>query len=133
MHSQRDEILDTAPDADRLIWEGHVRGFISAFVQKNRRERWRHLLLSPSDKKRKASNKLFSDLDRTKCSDLTTPWNVNPTAMGVFDDFTNNPKMLTFELALDAGQLQDAIFSMRKGELALFFFHHGEILLCENP
>jgi hypothetical protein len=44
----RAEILQQAQSVELEIWRQHLAGFIDSFIKKDRRDRWRLLLLNPS-------------------------------------------------------------------------------------
>jgi hypothetical protein len=51
---------------------------------------------------------------------------------GVYYDFYDQPRNLTIEQATEISVANDAIFSIKPGKLALFFFHESEIWLCKK-
>lgn len=86
MERDRDEILKSAKSVEASVWQHHIRSFVASFVKKSRRDRWMFLLLKPTDKTRRSSHKLHSDLDRARCAELQHPWKLNPALLGVYDD-----------------------------------------------
>jgi hypothetical protein len=50
---------------------------------------------------------------------------------GLFYAFAGTPRVVPVELLREL-QLGDAIFSLVPGELALYFFHEGEVWLCRS-
>ncbi|WP_425617450.1 hypothetical protein NA78x_001128 [Anatilimnocola sp. NA78] len=131
MQFDRDKILTAAEPADLALWEAHARAFVTAFVQKPRRDRWLFLLLQPTEKTRHNSHKLHADLDRAKCREVKWPWKPGPTAFGIYDQFTGDPKLISTDDIMLVGPMYDSIYSLVPGKRAVFFFHEGEMLLCE--
>jgi hypothetical protein len=129
--SARDEVLALAATVEPEIWERHVRAFVQSFVLRDKQDRWLHRLLHPTTKTRVTSYKLWNDLNRSYCLDLREPWSLAPDRRGVYDDFWEH-KYVTFTESMIVGPFVDGIWSLVPGELALFFFHEGEILLCEK-
>ena len=122
------------PICDAETYGAHVRAFVEAFVQRERRERWLHLLLHRPKQLTKNSSKLRSHLDRRYCievSDLTSLLNDQD---GVFCDlgFASGPVVITTLRALKLGDFRDAIFSMAPGTLAVYFFHEGTAFICRR-
>ncbi len=134
-----EEILRLAPPADELVRAQHITQFVHSFVDKNRRDRWFHLLLKPSETTRRTSHKLYRDLDRSYCRlidgpPLLPPQPLNPRQIGIFDDLSGSPKQITLEQLWNSkvDPFGDNLFLIRAGELALFFFHECELFLCER-
>jgi len=131
----RAEILEQARSVEPEIWRQHLTGFIDSFIKKDRRDRWRFLLLNPSVKTSRASHKLYSDIDRSKSTGLVYPFalpSATRVARGVYDDLQGAPKYLTYDEATIVAPNTDGIYSFIAGELAMFWFHEGEVFLFQQ-
>jgi hypothetical protein len=131
----RAEILQQAQSVELEIWRQHLAGFIDSFIKKDRRDRWRLLLLNPSVKTSRASHKLYNDIDRSKSTGLKYPFALpaaTRVARGVYDDLQGLPKYLTYDEATIVAPNTDGIYSFIAGELAMFWFHEGEVFLFDT-
>lgn len=50
---------------------------------------------------------------------------------GVFYDFHGSPRVVPVEMLLNVNSPGDAIYSLIPGKLAIYFFHEGEVWLCQ--
>lgn len=126
------DILSAAPLADEEVWTEHFTRFVESFVQKDRSERWLHLLLSRPKQIYSNSHKLHQHLDWSKCSQLEDTSQLNQKSKGLYYNFINEPMILTVADALIAGPEDDGILSVVPGKLAVYFFHEGNHLLCSG-
>jgi len=111
----------------------HLEMFADAFVLKDRRDRWRGFLSKHKRRNHKLSSDLFNHLDKSCITQNDELIGVaQPDESGVFYDFIDNPKVLSFEEARNEGENSDAIFSLKKGKLAIYFFHEGWNYVCER-
>lgn len=135
MIKTRTEILQRAQCVEPEIWRQHLTGFIDTFIMKDRRDRWRFLLLNPSVKTSRTSHKLYDDFDRSKSTGLKYPFalpTATTVARGVYDDLQGLPKYLTYDEATIVAPNTDGIYSFIAGELAMFWFHEGEVFLFDT-
>jgi hypothetical protein len=124
-------ILQACPVADEADWLRHALGFAAAFVSPAKRERWAGLLARRPRRIIHESHKLHADLDRRACRRVSD-WPTGLGGDGVFYEFFDHPRVVPSALAEAAAGAGDAIFSLVPGELAVYFFHEGEIWLCES-
>lgn len=117
----------------------HLYDFAKSFIEKDWIERWLHFLL---EKPEKAFMELVKfERHRNK---KTTSYFQNNTEIekllgkdfekvkGIyFDGFDKAEELSLFE-AFENGRSKDALFSIQAGQLAIFFFHEGEIFLCKK-
>jgi hypothetical protein len=125
------QLLETCPVADESEWLQHVTGFVAAFVVPAKRERWAELLARRPRRIGRHSHKLHSDLDRRTCRQVAEL----PAAVrgdGLFYGFFDAPRVVPATSAAVAAGASDAIFSLVPGKLAVFFFHEGEMWLCQS-
>ena len=127
----RCDILQAASLANEAAWTEHFTSFVESFVQKSRRDRWRHLLLRRPEQIYGNSHKLHSHLDWLKCSRLKDTNQLNQKSAGVYYDFMDEPVILTASNAFIVGPGRDGIFSIIPGKLAIYFFHENENILCK--
>lgn len=124
------EVLAACPVAEEVAWLQHATGFVTAFVTPAKRERWAELLTRRPRRVRENSHKLHSDLDRRTCRSVDKlPAAVR--GVGLFYSFSDAPQLVPAESAVLVAGGGDAIFSLIPGELAVYFFHEGEIWLCQ--
>ena len=133
--SRKSQVLESCPVADEAVWLRHIMGFVTAFVTPSKKERWLDLLSRRPRKILGHSHKLHSALDRRTCHVVGKETVADLRGIGVFYDFhADGPRMVPADLAVDAAEAGDAIFSLVPGELAVYFFHEGEVWLCQgNP
>jgi hypothetical protein len=124
------KLLEACPIAEEVDWLQHAAGFAAAFVVPHKRERWTEMLTRRPRRITSDSHKLHGDLERRVCSlvdELTPAFRGD----GLFYDFFDSPRVVPaakVEVAAGGG---DAIFSLIPGKLAVFFFHEGEMWLCQ--
>ena len=126
------EMLETLPVVDEADWLRHATGFVAAFVNPAKRERWQWLLSSRPRRVGRDSHKLHADLDRRTCR----PVHVLPEEVvraGVYYAFAGAPRALPADAVALADGAGDAILSVVPGGLAVYFFHEGERWLCQSP
>jgi hypothetical protein len=96
----------------------------------SKRERWADMLARRPRRINQDSHKLHSDLDqRTCCRVDELPAAVRGS--GLFYGFFDTPRVVSAASGAVAAAGGDAIFSLVPGELAVYFFHEGEIWLCQ--
>jgi len=110
----------------------HLRSFVKSFVLKERRDRWEHLLCNRPRSAGKNSHKLYDALDRRWCKQLIEEPTVAGGVTGVFYNFFSEPMMTSFDEAWAEGLGHDAVFSVKPGRLAFFFFHEDEVWICSR-
>jgi hypothetical protein len=108
-----------------------LRGFAAAFVVPAKRERWRELLTRRPRRIGGDSHKLHSDLDRRVAQPVTVLPAIDQD--GLFYAFSDAPRVVPAASAALVAGSGDAIFSLIPGELAVYFFHEGEVWLCRSP
>ncbi len=118
----------------RELYLEHVERFVSSFVQKQRRERWLHLLSNRPKQLLKNSHKLHQHLDESKCTQRECPRIVDDSRVGVFCDFHSDspPLRTTLFRAIELGFNDDALFFLVPGRLAIYFFHEGFVMECRS-
>jgi hypothetical protein len=110
----------------------HLSSFVRSFVLSSRRDRWLDFLLNHRDKAFRNSSKLRSAIDQRYCKRVESIDGIELDTEGVFYNFYDSPILLPLSEALKDGDRRDAIFSIVPGELAIFFFHEGEMWLCKK-
>ena len=123
------EVLEACPVADEAAWLQHVTGFVAAFVSPAKRERWVELLARRPRRVHENSHRLLGDLDRRVCRRVPDLPAVVRGA-GLFYGFSDPPRVVPAGSAVLVAGGGDAIFSVVPGELAVYFFHEGELWLC---
>ena len=115
------------------LHQKHMELFAKVFVEKNRRDRWVGILTKHKNKNFSLSSKLFDHLNRNLCSrnDELEGVTANSTK-GVFYNFYDEPIEITFEEAKEIGNGIDAVFSIKAGSLAVYFFHEMENYVCKK-
>lgn len=129
--NNRGQILDTAPKASDNQFKEHITGFVNSFVEKNRRERWLDLLLHQSKQLYSNSHKLYNHLDKDRYCLLTSAKNLDQQSIGIYFNFLDPPVILSVRDAFIVSIGIDAIFSLKPGKLAIYFFHENESFLCK--
>lgn len=113
--------------------EQHMMSFVDAFILKERKDKWADLLCGRPKSIFLQSSKLFNHLDHNCIEPNDSLENVAPSdKVGVFYDFNNEPKCISFKEAIAAGNGTDALFSINLGELAVCFFHDGWNFVCRR-
>lgn len=119
----------------------HLRAFGEEFIEPNYLNRWMHIIFEKPDKAKNELSKLGNSISKKFFSTLigseSFPFSLTNkfgNKEGIFFDGIESPCKLT---AGEAASLKeerdvDALFSMIPGKLALFFFHGGDVLLCEK-
>jgi hypothetical protein len=108
----------------------HLEKFVISFITKDRRERWLNYLrmsrfygqrnekTTDYIKKENLANVFGNDFDKVK---------------GLyFDEFDGVTEFINLSQAIEKGYGREAIFSVKAGELAVFFTHEYEFFLCQN-
>lgn len=105
----------------------HMVSFAEAFVLPARKDRWIGILSNHKPKNLKHSAKLYDHIDRQYWvrNDHLEGVSVED-AIGVFYDFYDTPRVISFSEATKLGQGIDAIFSLKAGRYAVLFFHEHE-------
>jgi len=135
---EKELVLVSATVCEEAIAKAHLRGFVLAFVAKNRQDRWQHLLLHNSKNAHRNSSKLESHLDKSVCSLVSKKLareQFDLKLTGVYYNFTNyqNEYMLVnLSQALLLGETEDAIFSIDCGTIGFYFSHENRIWLCQK-
>ena len=113
------------------LYRTHIKAFVDAFVRKERRERWSHLLLTRPKQLYKNSHKLFDHLDKSRCAVIESSLFPLDTE-GMFCDFWPESVgvMTTASRAFEIGMGYDAIYSVTPGKCAFYFFHEDIVLEC---
>ena len=126
---ERWQLLANSPVVPESVWLEHASKFVTAFVVPEKRERWAEVLSNRPRRLTRDSHKLHSALDRRTCYCVGE---VAPDLQGegVFYGFCDVPQLVPATLAAVAAGNCDALFSLIPGELALYFFHEGEVWLC---
>jgi hypothetical protein len=125
------EVLEACPVADEATWLQHAARFAAVFITPAKRERWAEMLARRPRRIGRDSHKLHADLDRRTCRPVSElPAAVRGT--GLFYGFFDTPRVVAAADAAVAAGGGDAIFSLIPGELAVFFFHEGEVWLCQS-
>lgn len=111
----------------------HLVSFAKAFIVKNKIERWTDLLSRRPKRIFSKSSGIFNHLDMNYAVQHDSMQNVaDQNIMGVFFDFINDPSIVTFKEAITLGDYRDAIFSIKPGKFAIFFFHEGWNFVCKR-
>ncbi|MCW9023559.1 MAG: hypothetical protein OQK73_02645 [Gammaproteobacteria bacterium] len=111
----------------------HMQLFAESFILDSRKEKWAMLLSERPETIFNQSSRLFNYLDHNFIEQNDSLKNVvEDDGMGVFYDFQNEPTLISFKEAIDAGKELDAIFSIQPGKLAIYFFHEGWNFVCKR-
>jgi hypothetical protein len=125
------DVLESCPVAEEADWLRHAAGFVAAFVTPAKRERWADLLTRRPRRILRESHKLHADLDRRYCHTVDRlPPSVRGS--GLFYEFFDVPRVVPVEAVEASAGAGDAIYSIVPGELAVYFFHEGEVWLCRS-
>ena len=124
--------MDADPECPDDLYNNHIAAFVSAFIERERRERWLHLLATRAKQLFKNSHKLHSHLDKTRCTQSPDATFVDPATVGMFCDFHGDspPLLVSGQRAVELGTGHDAIFSIVPGKLAVYFFHEDFVMEC---
>jgi len=110
-----------------------MKSFAEAFVLDARKEKWTNLLCERPGSIAMQASKLFNYLDNNLIEQNDLLKNVAAyDAEGVFYNFNQQPKSISFEQAIKEGKDHDAIFSINPGELAVCFLHDGCNFVCKR-
>jgi hypothetical protein len=112
----------------------HMSAFVSAFVLRERRERWLHLLSHRPKQLFKNSSKLHNHLDRRYCAEIFSYESLAVKGTGVFADFhdSSDPLLVSAGRAMELGAGTDALFSVLPGSFAVYFFHEDSVIVCRK-
>src|SRR5262245_31142914 len=122
MEPNPQDFLETCPAAEDADWLRHATAFARAFVVPAKQDRWTELLTRRPRRIGRNSDKLHSDLDRTRCQ-LVTALPAAVRGTGLFYGFFDVPRIVPATSAAVAAGGGDAIFSVVPGVLAVYFFH----------
>ncbi|MEO2032149.1 MAG: hypothetical protein ABGZ35_08690 [Planctomycetaceae bacterium] len=124
--------MDTDPECPADLYHTHIVAFVIAFVQRERRERWLHLMTSRPKQLLRNSHKLHNHLDKTHCTESPESSSLESTAVGMHCDFRRDspPLLISARRAIELSIGQDAIFSVSPGKHAIYFFHEGFVMEC---
>jgi len=115
----------------------HLIKFAHAFVAEEHIPRWLHIVIERPEKAKREITKFENYLNRERCylmkgaelfsSSLSKKYG---NQLGVYFD-GDGPAVL--KTAAEAGEWRpDAVFSLKPGKLAVFFFHEGWAWHCEQ-
>jgi hypothetical protein len=124
------ELLAACPVADEALWRKHVEGFVR-FITSTKRERWQEQLTDRPRRIVQHSHKMHSDLDRRVCTNVGLKLPDGLKGEGLFYDFSGEPRVVPVELLMNFELSSDAIYSLVPGKLAFYFFHEGEVWMCQ--
>ena len=126
--------MDTDPECPEDVYQTHIAAFVSAFVERERCERWLHLLTTRPKQFLKNSHKLHNHLDNSRCTESPEPTLLDLAATGMFCNFhaDSQPLLVTGHRAIELGTGHDAIFSVVPGKLAVYFFHEDFVMDCRS-
>lgn len=118
----------------------HLEKFVKSFITKDRSERWLYYLLEKPEKIMDLSMSRFyghrneKTTEYIKREDLPKFFGKDfDKVKGVyFDEFDRVAEFMNLSQAIEKGYGREAIFSVKAGELALFFTHEYEFFLCQN-
>ena len=128
-------ILKTAPKVDSETYRDHMTGFVNNFVRKDRRARWKYLLLERPARLAHDSSRLVCDLDLTVCTKAQSFAEIESIeGKGVYFQFSDDPVWLSVPEALELTFpfAIDSIVSLSSGKLAVYFFHEYERWICRK-
>lgn len=118
----------------------HLEKFIKSFIQKERAERWNYFLIEKPEKAGDREMMKFyghrneKTTSYIKQGDFSSIFGKNyENVKGMyFDDFDTKAENLSLSEAVEKGSGREAIFSIKAGELALFFTHEYDVFLCQK-
>ena len=115
--------MDTDPECPDDLYRTHIAAFVASFVERERRERWLHLLTTRARQLFKNSHKLHNHLDKTRCTESPEPKFSDLNITGMFCDFHSDspPLFVSAQRAVELGTGHDAIFSIVPGKHAIYF------------
>lgn len=113
--------------------EFHLRAFAEAFVLESRKEKWVDMLSERPDSIISQAAKLFNYLEHNYIEQNDALECVAADdVIGVFYDFSDEPKCISFNEAVEVIKVRDAIFSITPGKLAIYFYHEGWNFVCKR-
>jgi hypothetical protein len=118
----------------------HLEKFVISFITKDRRERWLNYLLENPEKIMDLRMSRFYGQRNEKTTDYIKKENLANVfgndfdkVKGLyFDEFDGVTEFINLSQAIEKGYGREAIFSVKAGELAVFFTHEYEFFLCQN-
>ena len=111
----------------------HMKLFAESFMLESRKEKWARLLCERPESIFNQSSRLFNYLYHNLIEQNDSLKNVaDDDATGVFYDFKDEPRIISFKEALLANKKHDAIFSITPGKLAIYFFHEWWNFVCNK-
>lgn len=91
--------------------ELHMRSFAEAFAADARKEKWLDLLTNRTENTFNQSSKLFNHLNHRYIEQNDSLSDIaSPDTPGVFYNFKDEPKCISFEEAIEEGKRHDSIF-----------------------
>ena len=113
--------------------ELHMRSFAEAFAADARKDKWISLLIERSENTYNQSSKLFNHLNHRYIEQNDSLNDIAPSDIqGVFYNFKDEPKCISFKEAVEKGKEQDAIFSIKPDELAVYLLRDGWNFVCKK-
>ena len=113
--------------------ELHLRSFAEAFVASHRKDTWTYLLCERPDYILMHSSKLFNHLDHNYIKQNDPLNHVAPyDTVGVFYNFKDEPKCISFKEAIEEGKIHDGVFSIIPGELAVYLSDEDWNFVCKR-
>ncbi len=119
----------------------HLTEFGKAFIDRNHIDRWVHVTRERPEKASSELGKLLWGVDE-KYQQRLGGSSAFPDSLerrfggqrGVYFDGIDEPCKVTAVEAstLAAERSNDALFSLTAGKLAIFFFHHGDVILFDK-
>ncbi len=111
----------------------HLVSFAESFIVKSKIERWTDLLSRRPKKIFAKSSDIYKHLDMNYVVQNDALQNfVDEDTVGVYYDFINEPSIISFKEAITSGTYHNAIFSIKAGKLAIYFFHEGWNFVCKR-
>ena len=118
---------------DRVDIELHLRAFAESFALETRKDKWVDLLSKRPVSIRLQSSKLFNHLDHNYIEQNDSLEHVAPNdQVGVFYNFIDKPKCISFKEAIAEGNRHDALFSISPGKLVVCFCQDGWNFVCKR-
>ncbi len=119
----------------------HLLKFAQRFVATEFRKRWIHILLESPRKAKDQLVKFERHLDERYCTMLNGDEVHSENLIqlcgpgpGLYFDGVGDPSFMRTEDATDRAcdTVRDAVFSLRPGRRAVFFFHEGYAWYCDR-